>query len=154
MEKRCVVRHVRPVSGRSLLAGGRQGHWSRRFSALRADTGHNRTPLLAVGQTAQNTTVTYQYDEVGNLTMVTDALSHSTTFVYDNLSRRISATDAAGTTKYEYDGLVARPSASTARYAPYGKVQTCPIAGPDPMPCQHGTVRAVWESSNMSDCRT
>jgi RHS repeat-associated protein len=46
----------------------------------------------------------YQYDAAGNVTTVTDGLSHSTTCVYDDANRLTSQTDATdATTTYTYD---------------------------------------------------
>ncbi|MEJ7805313.1 MAG: hypothetical protein WKG03_05260 [Telluria sp.] len=61
---------------------------------------------VAVAQPVQDTTTHFQYDLAGNLTEVKDSLGHATTYKYDALMRRWSATDAkAGETLFAYDGL-------------------------------------------------
>ena len=47
-----------------------------------------------------------EYDLVGNLVKITDALGHATTFTYDDLDRRSGVTDAlGGTATTEYDAV-------------------------------------------------
>jgi YD repeat-containing protein len=59
----------------------------------------------ALAQT-QNTTTSFLYDKMGNVTQVTNPLGKITTFSYDALSRRIKETDPArGVTSYAYDGI-------------------------------------------------
>ena len=55
------------------------------------------------GSTAETTTYTYDYD--GELTAVTDGLSHTTSYAYDAMGDLISETDptGGGTTTYAYD---------------------------------------------------
>jgi YD repeat-containing protein len=49
-------------------------------------------------------TTTYAYNDLAQLTTVTDPLSHSTTYTYDNLGRKLTETNAeSGATSYEYD---------------------------------------------------
>jgi YD repeat-containing protein len=74
---------------------------------LRAATGAVLCALasIAAAQT-QNTTTSFQYDAMGNLTQVTDALGHVTKYGYDALNRRTTITDAAtGVTRNTYDAL-------------------------------------------------
>ena len=53
----------------------------------------------------QNTTTSYAYDAMGNLTTVTDPLNNATQYQYDALNRRIKGTDAnAGITQLNYNG--------------------------------------------------
>jgi YD repeat-containing protein len=61
----------------------------------------------ALAQIAQDTVTKFTYDAVGNVMTVIDGLNHKTTFAYDALSRRTSATDASstGVTTFSYDGL-------------------------------------------------
>jgi RHS repeat-associated protein len=56
-----------------------------------------------------NLTTTFEYDNVGNLTWVTDPLNHKTKNIYDNRNRKTNATEAYGTTVaattvWHYDG--------------------------------------------------
>ena len=58
-----------------------------------------------IGAIATETT-TYAYDNQGNLTSITDALSHTTIQAFDALNRLVRMTDpASGQTQYSYDGL-------------------------------------------------
>jgi|GEM_PF-1366343 len=58
----------------------------------------------ALGQ-AQDTTTSYQYDTLGNVTQITDPLSRVTKQDYDALNRLIKVTDPnSGVTRYAYDG--------------------------------------------------
>lgn len=58
--------------------------------------------IQAIG--AQGQTTTYGYDQQGNLTSVTDPLSHATGYSYDALNRLSTAIDPNnGTTQYAYD---------------------------------------------------
>jgi YD repeat-containing protein len=64
-----------------------------------------RKTLATVG----SSTTTFDYDNVGNLTWVTDPLSRKTYNTYDNRNRKTSATEAWGTnvqatTVWHYDG--------------------------------------------------
>lgn len=59
----------------------------------------------ASGQT-QDSTTTFTYDTLGNLTQVSDPLAHITKYAYDALRRRITVTDAANKViSNTYDGL-------------------------------------------------
>lgn len=54
----------------------------------------------------QDTTTSFLYDTMGNVTHVTNPLNKVTTLGYDRLSRQTSMTDPAqGVTRYDYDGL-------------------------------------------------
>ncbi|RJG05285.1 RHS repeat protein [Noviherbaspirillum cavernae] len=66
----------------------------------------------AAGQAPQNTTYSYQYDAVGNLTRITDPLGHVTDQGWDALNRLKQKQQPAPTTgaprptvNYSYDGL-------------------------------------------------
>lgn len=55
---------------------------------------------------AVNQTIVYEYDANGNLTGITDPLSHKTTHGYDALNRLIQTTDATlKTSQYRYNAL-------------------------------------------------
>jgi YD repeat-containing protein len=54
----------------------------------------------------QDTTTSFLYDKMGNVTQVTNPLNKVTTLGYDRLSRQTSMIDPAqGITTYDYDGL-------------------------------------------------
>ena len=55
------------------------------------------------GSTGETTTYSYDYD--GDLTAVTDGLSHTTSYAYDAMGDLITETDptGGGTTTYGYD---------------------------------------------------
>lgn len=60
----------------------------------------------AAAQAAQDTTTSYQYDAVGNLTQITSPLGHVTKQSYDALNRLSKITDPNnGIIQYLYDGL-------------------------------------------------
>ena len=68
------------------------------------------------GAQSPSATVSFDYDNAGNLTKTTDGLQHTTTYGYDALSRRTSATDqATGVTRYTYDALDQLTSVTDAR---------------------------------------
>jgi RHS repeat-associated protein len=57
-----------------------------------------------VAAQVQNTTTTYAYDVMSNITQITDPLNHITKPAYDQLNRLTKLTDARnGTTQYGYD---------------------------------------------------
>lgn len=61
-------------------------------------------------------TVSFEYDNLGNLVKTTDGLQHITTYAYDALSRRTNSTDhASGVTRYTYDALDQLTSVTDAR---------------------------------------
>ena len=64
------------------------------------------SPVLCSSLYAQQTTITqYQYDAMGNLTLVIDPLLNQTQYSYDALNRRVKSIDAnSGTTILTYDG--------------------------------------------------
>jgi RHS repeat-associated protein len=70
------------------------------------------TGTVAAAQTTQNTTYNYQYDNMGNLTQVTDSLGNGTNLSYDALQRvkqQIQPAPVTGaarpTSNFTYDGL-------------------------------------------------
>jgi RHS repeat-associated protein len=70
------------------------------------------TGTVAAAQTVQNTTVSYGYDTLGNLTSITDPLSGVTSQAYDKLARMTQQTlpaavagQARPIVKFGYDGL-------------------------------------------------
>ncbi|MEW6096327.1 MAG: hypothetical protein AB1567_07360 [bacterium] len=53
-----------------------------------------------------NNKTTYEYDNVGQLGTITDALGNKTIYEYDGVGNRLSMTDALGnTTRYEYQKI-------------------------------------------------
>jgi YD repeat-containing protein len=66
---------------------------------------------------AQNQTTTYSYDDQGNVTSVTDPLTHQTVKAYDALNRLVRITDAEqGVTQYGYDGIDQLTSVTDPRH--------------------------------------
>lgn len=51
----------------------------------------------------QSTTSSFEYDIAGNLTKLTNPLKQTSTYTYDPLGRRTTATDADGVTSYHHD---------------------------------------------------
>ncbi len=86
---------------------------------------------------AVNQTTTYGYDNNGNLTSVTDPLTHQTTNVYDALNRLVRVTDpAAGATVYSYDAAgtllqVNDPRDLATRYGVDGLGNQVKLTSPD-----------------------
>lgn len=77
---------------------------------------------------AQNQVTRYAYDPEGNLTGVTDPLSHTTAYAYDALNRKTATTDAAnGQTKFTYDAL----DHLTGETDPRGLATACAYDGLD-----------------------
>jgi len=79
--------------------------------------------LRKISATVASATTRFAYDSVGNLTSVTDPLSHVTATTYDNRNRKQTVTEASGTglaitTTYTYDGAsnitqIQRPDQTT-----------------------------------------
>jgi RHS repeat-associated protein len=68
------------------------------------DANLRRIDQIAALNTPDEAWTLFEYDPVGNLTKVTDPLSHATTFGYDNRNRQTSVTDALGyVTSTNYD---------------------------------------------------
>ncbi|MTV36234.1 RHS repeat-associated core domain-containing protein [Duganella radicis] len=103
----------------------------------------NLTLATASAQTTQNTTYTYQYDNMGNPTQVTDALGNVTTTNYDPLLRvkqLIQPAPVAGvarpTSNFTYDGLgqsstVIDPRNLTTTYVSDGLGNQTTLISPD-----------------------
>ncbi|MES2740062.1 MAG: RHS repeat domain-containing protein [Pseudomonadota bacterium] len=98
---------------------------------------------LVCAQTVQNTTYTYQYDANGNMTQITDPLSHVTNQTYDALNRLKLQTQPAPVTGaarpaigYTYDGLdqlstVTDPRQLVTTYANDGLGNQNTLTSPD-----------------------
>ncbi|MRW82625.1 type IV secretion protein Rhs [Pseudoduganella sp. FT26W] len=126
------------------------------------------TPMLgslvltpAVAQTAQNTTYTYLYDDIGNLSQVTDALGNVSNVSYDPLLRvkqRIMPAPASGaarpTTNFTYDGqdqpaTVVDPRNLTTTYTVDGLGNQSALASPD----SGSTARTFDAAGNLLSSR-
>lgn len=67
--------------------------------------------VYSAGVTDEDVITQYSYDKVGNRLSVTDANGHTTTYVYDDLNRRVKLRDPLNnTTGYGYDAVGNRTS--------------------------------------------
>jgi RHS repeat-associated protein len=88
------------------------------------DGNRRKTGVTAGWGTADAATTTYGYDNVGNVTSVTDPLDHITTTIYDERNRPSSVTRASQTTRFTYDlagrkQSVNRPNGQVINYVSY-----------------------------------
>jgi RHS repeat-associated protein len=66
------------------------------------------------GNPSYESTISYTYDTVGRLTEVTDSVSGSITYTYDNFDRMLSKTTPQGTITYTYDAAGRKTSMTVA----------------------------------------
>ncbi|HZR34508.1 MAG TPA: RHS repeat-associated core domain-containing protein, partial [Nevskia sp.] len=104
---------------------------------------------------AQNQTTTYGYDNNGNVTSVTDPLSHTTGSGYDALDRLAQVTDpASGVTHYAYNALdqltgVTDPRSLATTYTTDALGNTGTLQSPD-----SGTSTASYDAAGNVLART
>lgn len=102
--------------------------------------------------TAQNKITTYAYDANGNLTGITDPLSHTTVQGFDALNRLIRITDPAqAQTRFAYDGQdrltqVTDPRSLVTRYTIDGLGNQTALQSPD----TGSTVQSVDAAGNVT----